>query len=360
MPSFIERFAAHRAARTAATAESSANSHWDALLRDASGQIFRVPSDADVAACRRVADAYRPILDGYGIPHDEFFGGSIKDQDAAAIYAIVRERCPRRAYQVGTFVGYSALVIASALRENGEGVVVCCDPEIPHRTFINPVDVARDMAQVLGLEEHVRFERGWHAVPIGDDFSQSFSREIPVRGPDALRTLGEVEFAFVDGDHSLSATICDLMLIQQHLAVGGVAVFHDVKSWPSVAHALHAFRSDIYFYREGTRAFFDFDAFDGPDGLVAIERRKAVCKPLLCLRVVAPDGRPIVQAEVALPERSFSARTGRDGRVFYFGDANEATRLRVASPGFEPADDALGVCTAGDYAERTVRLAPRT
>ncbi|HVH04490.1 MAG TPA: class I SAM-dependent methyltransferase [Myxococcota bacterium] len=347
MSGILERIAARLRPRPAV---ASANPAWDELVAHRNAAIFEPPGDVDFAACRRIDAAFDAVLAQYAIPRDEFYSGSIKERDAAALHALVRKRGPRVAYQVGTFVGYSALVIASALRDQGSGVLVCCDPEIPHRTFLNPVDVARDMARTLGLEAQLRFECGWHAVPIGYDFGRSFVRGIPVRGPALLAELGAIDFAFVDGDHSHTATICDLMVIQERLAVGGVAVFHDAKSWPSVSRALLAFRDDIYFYRESTRAYFDFDTFDGPDGLIAIERRREVRGAVLELRVTDAAGSPVAHADVAIAEAGFAARTGRDGRVFHFAEASAPMRVRVTAPGYLPLDAALGVATRGDHA----------
>jgi len=334
------------------------NPWWDDLKRSAGQTIFQAPAEEDFAACRRIMAAYDRVLEDYGVQREEFFAGSIKDADAAVLHALVRTRRPRLAWQVGTFAGYSALLIASALRDAGDGgILVCCDPEVPHRTYINPVGIAREMAAELRLDAHLRFERGWNALPMGDNFSVRFAGSIPVRGPDALRELGEIDFAFVDGDHSVAGTMCDLMLLQQHLAVGGVIVFHDVKSWPTVAHALHDFLNDIYFYYSGTRQWFAHDVFaDGIDGLLAFERLGVVRNPLLRLTVLSDGGVPAAKAELTLPELSFVARVGGDGHVFYFGEVDAGQRLRVELSGFETLDEAVGVSTAGDYVERTVRL----
>ena len=86
------------------------------------------------------------------------FLGSIKNEEAEMLYQLVLHRKPKIAYQIGTFLGYSALVIAHALRANGDGILVAIDPEIPHNTFINPVNIAREVAKAQALNKYIRFD----------------------------------------------------------------------------------------------------------------------------------------------------------------------------------------------------------
>ena len=133
-------------------------------------------------ACNEIHEAYVPILKRRGIDPREFFWGSIKDADAEMLYQLVLDRKPKVAYQIGTFVGYSALVIADALRANGGGILLAVDPEVPHRSFVNPVDMAREMARARGLDKYIRFERGWHCVAPGDYISRDLKRQVPIVG----------------------------------------------------------------------------------------------------------------------------------------------------------------------------------
>ena len=140
---------------------------------------------------------------------------------------MVADRRPKVVYQIGTFVGYSALIIARALQRNGEGILIAVDPEIPHRTFINPVNVAREVAETMGLEKYIRFEYGWHSAPMGDYLGLGLKRTIPVVGTKILEDIRDqgLDMAFIDGDHSTGCTLTDFMLLKDYLNLNGVAVF---------------------------------------------------------------------------------------------------------------------------------------
>ena len=330
------------------------NPSWKYLRKKSSGKIFVQPAREDFAVCEKIRDAYRPILDQYGVAHEHFFLGSVKTQDAAALHALVRARKPATAYQIGTFTGYSAMLIASALKSSGGGILLACDPEVPHRSLVNPVDLARDAAEALGLGDHIRFVRGWHAAVMGEGFSDKLKRTIPVVGQQALQSIGQdLDFAFIDGDHSASS------IVQQFLKVGGVMVFHDVYSWPTVAQAVRLFVDDIYFYYSGTSAFFSLDTSPGQDGLAALERTAEVKHPLLRVRVVSTrDQTPVPFATVRFPGTEFVARAGKDGIVYLFADLRPEYILQAEAAGFQTSTAPLGVSTDGDFAETVVRMVP--
>ncbi|MCP3931918.1 MAG: hypothetical protein GY705_22820 [Bacteroidetes bacterium] len=121
----------------AAGKPGSPNLWWNELELAKNHKIFPSIRKEAKNACAEIRDAYRPVLLRYGVDDDNFFWGSIKNEEAEALYQLILERKPKIVYQIGTFVGYSALVIAHALRANGEGLLVAVDPEIPHCTFIN-------------------------------------------------------------------------------------------------------------------------------------------------------------------------------------------------------------------------------
>lgn len=332
--------------------------NWQELVRRSSGEVFVQPEPADFEACKAIQQAYGPVLERYGIPYEELFGGSIKDEDAAALHALVRTRKPELVVQVGTFVGYSALVIAHALQLSNTGQLLACDPELPHRTCINPVDMAREVAALLELSGRVTFVRGWFSLPIAEDFNETLIREIPVIGRRFLEDAGHrVDLAFIDGDHSLTATVCDAALIQEYLSVNGVAVFHDVKSWPSVALALRTIWEDIYFYRSGTPSYFSLDTWDGPDGLAAFRRLRRLVLPMIRIRVLdAETGLSIPAANVHYAGTALNLRCGTDGALYWWGEHVADQALEVTAPGYEKLLDTLGVATNGDFAERTFHL----
>ena len=350
----VRRAAARRSAGRRTT-------DWRWLQQHAGAQLFAEPAAGDFEECGRIAEAYRPVLARYAIAEQEFADGSIKDHDAAALHALVRARRPETCYQVGTFVGYSAMILASALKRNGHGRLVACDPEVPHRSLMNPVDVARDAARELGLEDVITFVRGWNAATMGDGFSQSYLRRIPVVGRATLEAMGPgLDFAFVDGDHSAAGTTCDLVLVQEFLKPDGVAVFHDVGSWPTVARALRSFLEDSFFYHAGGEVFFEYDTRDGADGLVALRCKGKSCYPLLQIEIVsATDGNPVPRALVRVLQTGFETITGTDGIAFHFGEVSANAEVAVSAAGFRDYRAEAGMATNGDFRSITIRLAPR-
>jgi predicted O-methyltransferase YrrM len=330
-PQSIKRFAPRSLRR---------NPSWSALAKRANARLMPVPSHEAREACLAIREAYKPLLERHGVDYRQFWEGSIKAQDASTLYTMVRQRSPLSVFQVGTFAGYSAMVLAHALRANGRGRIVCCDPEIPHRTLFNPVDMAREAAALLGLEEQVEFVRGFHAIKPGSiSFPRAWLREVPVSGRPTLERIGTVDFAFIDGDHSTVSTISDLMLLEEFLAESGVIVFHDAYSWPTVTRALEVFFEDIYYWGSETAKEFRLDLRFGPDGLAAIERLPRREYGLLRIRVhAADDDSPIPRARVEVPSRGLDALAGDDGVVYLFGGAEEGARVQASAPGFRSSE----------------------
>ena len=209
------------------------------------------------------------------------------------LYQLVLHRKPKVVYQIGTFVGYSALVIAHALRANGAGILLwLVDPKVPHMTFVNPVNVAREVAKATGLNKYIRFERGWHSMVSGDWVSMGLKRRVPIVGAlvlDSVREQG-VDLAFIDGDHSTAGTLADFLLLRDYLNVHGIVVFHDVKSWPSVAQALFTIWHDNFYHRSNTAKYFALDLRAGVDGLAILQRIRDEAHPTLCVIVVDQGG----------------------------------------------------------------------
>lgn len=334
------------------------NPWWQYLVANSCKTIFIQPGDEAKRACNEIRDMYAPILHEYGVESGEFFLGSIKKEDAEALYALVRQRKPDIVYQVGTFVGYSAMVLAHAINANGKGRLIAVDPEIPHRTFINPVDVARKAASVMGLDGQIEFVRGCHSISLGDFIGHKLSRTVPVVGKSVLENLGcEVDFAFIDGDHSVSATICDFMLIKDYLKIGGVAVFHDVYSWPSVAHALKIILEDNYYYVNGTEAYFSFDTRQGWDGLGAMSHTKRPMMPMLKVDIISEkDGRPVPCATVSIRSLGIDARTDNNGSAYIYNSILPDTKIEIFAKGYTPCLYRTQNLNSEDYEEIRVEI----
>ncbi len=247
---------------------------WQYLSRSKSKDMFPEIDDMSARAVENIRSFYGSNVEKHGITSSNFFGGSIKNDEAYMLHRLIAETKPKCVIQIGTFIGYSAAIICDALRSNGEGHLICIDPEIPHRSEGNPVDIARLFFDQLGLDDFVTFRRGWSTARGCHYLGPQKRRQIPVIGRTLIDDLPDgIDFAFIDGDHSTAYTLMDYHLIQENLNVGGTALFHDVYSWPTVAQAISVIWNDIVYFEKGTSAYFDLDVRQGIDGL-AILRRK--------------------------------------------------------------------------------------
>ncbi|MBV8441442.1 MAG: class I SAM-dependent methyltransferase [Hyphomicrobiales bacterium] len=334
------------------------NPWWSKLEKIRNCNAFPELTEIARRACKEIREAYVPILKKNGVDSKEFFWGSIKDADAEMLYQLVLDRKPKVAYQIGTFVGYSALVIADALRANGGGILLAVDPEVPHRTFVNPVDVAREMAKARGLDKYIRFERGWHCVVSGDYISMGLKRRIPIVGAqvlDSVRKQG-VDLAFIDGDHSTASTLADFLLLRDYLNVNGIAVFHDAQSWPTVAQALFIMWHDNFYYRSNTARYFAIDVCAGNDGLGILQRIRDESRPTLCLTVVNKSGQPIPNVKIEIPSANLTIINGKDGKMYVEDEFPSGVVIKASCHGYRDYAGKLDKGTEGDFAENTIVL----
>jgi predicted O-methyltransferase YrrM len=342
----------------AGKAGETPNVWWDELEGLKNKTIFPELSATAKNACADIRAAYRPLLEHYGVNADDFFWGSIKNEEAEALYQLVLDRKPQIAYQIGTFVGYSALVIAHALRTNGSGLLIAVDPEIPHRTFINPVNVAREAAKAQGLAPFIRFERGWHSGALGDYLGLGLKRRIPIVGLQVMETVREqgIDLAFIDGDHSTACTLTDFLLLKDYLNVGGIAIFHDVLSWPTVAQGIFLLWHDIHYFVRGTSAYFALDVRRGQDGLAVLERIADENFPTLCLKLQNNNGDAIANAKVELPCVNLTAISDTDGTIYALAEIPAGVEVIITHPDYPPYRAPLSQGTQGDFTELTLNL----
>jgi cephalosporin hydroxylase len=134
---------------------------------------------------------------------------------------IVLERKPREILEIGCFMGVSSLWIASALEEiGGEGRLHSIDlfepilPWPPHRYGYlgKPEVLAKTAAYVAGLDHRIRFHR-MNSFDLADRYDGMIGRP--------------VDFAFIDGDHTVEGCLHDVLTIAPHVRPGGTLLLHD-------------------------------------------------------------------------------------------------------------------------------------
>jgi predicted O-methyltransferase YrrM len=357
IPSSIKRAIINRLL-TYSSKPQTADAYWKELENNINKSIFPTQSTIAQQACAEIRNSYYPILKRYNIDSEAFFWGSIKNDEAEALYQLVLDRKPDIVYQIGTFVGYSALVIAHALRENANGRLIAIDPEIPHRTFINPVNVAREAAKALELDDRIQFEHGWHSGPSGDYIGLGLKRSIPTIGVRLMEQIRDegIDLAFIDGDHSSACTLADFLLLKDYLNVNGITVFHDVYSWPSVAQAILLLWNDIHYFVKGTSAYFALDVRRGQDGLAILERIAEEHFPTLHLKIENQQGQPVADATVDLPAIKQVAISDIDGAVYFLTEIPDGADISVSHTDYQPYQRKLEAGTNGDYVKIIVRL----
>jgi predicted O-methyltransferase YrrM len=117
------------------------------------------------------------------------------------LYALVIGLRPRRCLEIGTFKGGSALIIAAALDDSGDGILACVDPN----------------AQIK--PEH------WKEIAHRAILFQKPSPEIL---PDASRAVGgKFDFALIDGDHSTEGVVRDISGVLPLLESPAYLLLHD-------------------------------------------------------------------------------------------------------------------------------------
>ena len=142
--------------------------------------------------------------------------GTIHVGDCLFLTAFVSILAPSRAIEIGTLGGFSAAVIAAAIRRQypgANGILVDTIDRNPHSLLepCKPVGfLLRDMFPALADAVRVH-------VPADAGIVREFA------APD------EIEFAFVDADHQHPRPLLDLVRLGPFLRPGAWVVFHDVR-----------------------------------------------------------------------------------------------------------------------------------
>jgi len=115
----------------------------------------------------------------------------------------------RQALEIGTYQGVSAARIAGALAPGG--LLYCVDPwpATEEKRGNNPCwSICERHLRRSGVKNRIRILRG-------------YSREMANRVP------AQLDFAFVDGDHSWEGIKADWTIVSEKMLPGGVVCLHD-------------------------------------------------------------------------------------------------------------------------------------
>jgi predicted O-methyltransferase YrrM len=138
-------------------------------------------------------------------------------EKAAALYAFVLSEGPEEIFELGSYRGGSALIMAAALSELGRGRVSTFD--FPEATKLKPN--IQELLQRTGLQSHVAF------VPCEWCCEWELAKviEAQLSGGGLVPYL---DFAYIDGGHFWTATGFAFYLVTNLLKPGAWILFDDL------------------------------------------------------------------------------------------------------------------------------------
>ncbi len=102
-------------------------------IEDSAGHALRLDGIFDDEVLRSTLSRLEPYAAEFSPPRDRSEGGgfawnngAFSYSDAMAYYCFIRDRKPARVVEIGS--GWSSLIAAEALKQNGRGALTCIDP----------------------------------------------------------------------------------------------------------------------------------------------------------------------------------------------------------------------------------------
>lgn len=172
--------------------------------------------DAIEAGRARLVARQDPLVDGTAGqpgPYDAGLtvaGAAVNSKSpvsARLLYALIRAFRPRTVLELGTNSGISSAYQAAALQVNGDGGRLVTLEGSPYR-----VRVARELHAGLGLDD-VAYVQGLFTDTL----------------PGALREMGTVDLAFIDGHHQYQPTLDYFDAVWAHAGPATLFVFDDIR-----------------------------------------------------------------------------------------------------------------------------------
>ena len=200
------------------------------------------------------------------------FPGSIYPEIGRLLYSLVRCTRPQTIVETGCFVGYSTLCLAQAAEENGGGHVHSFDVFLPRPGYVSPViglcedplQAARAHLESANLSSRVTLHKGVSYESIPEAF--------------AAESQPTVDFAFIDGDHTLQGALKDWNAVEPLIKPGGLIMFHDTE--PHVCQWLGP-RCLLEHLPNDANRNFHWVGLPSPEGVgVAIVQKRTVGNPI--------------------------------------------------------------------------------
>jgi len=202
--------------------------------------------------------------------YDGVIGGFIKEKEVDFLFDIISKLRPEKILEIGTFLGYSTAIMASALNKSNS-YIVTIDPNHPHRCIEKPVDWAKIITEKIGLN-NIKFIEGYtHKQNSIFDGREVFIKNENAR-EDVLKELIDnqelFDIIFIDGNHTTEQVLNDGKSCLKLLQKDGIIIFHDALQTTSVNKAL-----EIFVEEDEIKNYCDFFIINTEEGLGVIKRK---------------------------------------------------------------------------------------
>jgi predicted O-methyltransferase YrrM len=132
------------------------------------------------------------------------------DAETLSLLATLVHTCQMtRVLQIGTWIGFSSVVLAGALahsKREGGSLLITIDPAV------SQVEKAKSYVSQAGLSQYVQFVQGSSLQPTTVQ---------------KVRELGPYDLVFIHSDHSYATTCVELKSLWPLLKEGGLLAAHD-------------------------------------------------------------------------------------------------------------------------------------
>jgi len=140
---------------------------------------------------------------------------AIEIETGKLLYGLIRAIKPTNVVETGTFEGFSAVNIAKALKKNGEG-------------FLYTIDIkdygSKEIFKEYGVDK-------WIESIIG----------LSPRTLEEIASVINIDFTFLDGEHSYNAVYSELEVLHKHIRAGSYITGHDYCRYKSIKQAVDEF-----------------------------------------------------------------------------------------------------------------------
>lgn len=154
--------------------------------------------------------------------HPMSFPGSVSPFTGELLRALIINIAPKNVIEIGSFLGISSIWIASAMAEyERRNKLYCIDLFPPHANnpwcpgieLNDPFSFMLDNIKKCGFDHFMEVHKGDSKKLI----------------PEIARNVGvPLDFAVIDGDHTIRGCLADFELIEPFVATGGYILFHDM------------------------------------------------------------------------------------------------------------------------------------